>query len=172
MKKYFLCLISNVTLGQWSTKGCELDAAKSSPTKTVCQCNHLTNFALLLQRNDVVSCYLSSLQTFRTYKYWRKQCEYSFFLPVFVLALQWSSYIFENNHDYWMYSFHLGVSSLLCHVSYTQVSFLSFFLFQINRTFLACARLYLVWPPTCDDFIKMYIFLTLYFKKSIYGFDT
>ena len=86
-----------------------------------------------------------------------------FFLPVFVLALQWSSYIFENNHDYWMYSFHLGVSSLLCHVSYTQVSFLSFFLFQINRTFLACARLYLVWPPTCDDFIKMYIFLTLEF---------
>jgi hypothetical protein len=41
--------------GEWSTQGCELDEEHSSSSKTVCLCNHLTNFALLLQRGGVVS---------------------------------------------------------------------------------------------------------------------
>ncbi|XP_028397229.1 adhesion G protein-coupled receptor L2-like [Dendronephthya gigantea] len=41
---------SDGKLGSWSSEGCELDKTHSTSTKAVCLCNHLTNFALLLQR--------------------------------------------------------------------------------------------------------------------------
>ena len=34
--------------GNWNTKGCELNREKSTQTKAVCECNHLTHFAILL----------------------------------------------------------------------------------------------------------------------------
>ncbi|XP_046844222.1 adhesion G protein-coupled receptor B1-like isoform X2 [Xenia sp. Carnegie-2017] len=40
----------NKISGQWSSEGCEFDKNESTPGHTVCRCNHLTNFALLLQR--------------------------------------------------------------------------------------------------------------------------
>ena len=50
----------NKISGQWSSEGCEFDKNESTPGHTVCRCNHLTNFALLLQRRtDVSLIYLS-----------------------------------------------------------------------------------------------------------------
>ena len=43
---------TNGSYGQWSTQGCKLDEQQSSSKKTVCLCDHLTNFALLLQRDS------------------------------------------------------------------------------------------------------------------------
>ena len=34
--------------GRWSTRGCVRNAELSSTTRTVCDCNHLTHFAILL----------------------------------------------------------------------------------------------------------------------------
>ncbi|CAB4010999.1 adhesion G- coupled receptor D1-like, partial [Paramuricea clavata] len=45
-----ICSFWNHSIREWSTQGCELDEEHSTSTKTVCLCNHLTNFALLLQR--------------------------------------------------------------------------------------------------------------------------
>lgn len=35
--------------GLWSTKGCDVDTAASNKTHSVCKCDHLTNFAVLMQ---------------------------------------------------------------------------------------------------------------------------
>lgn len=35
--------------GFWSTKGCQVDEATSNETHSTCKCNHLTNFAVLMQ---------------------------------------------------------------------------------------------------------------------------
>lgn len=35
--------------GLWSTKGCDVDTAASNETHSVCKCDHLTNFAVLMQ---------------------------------------------------------------------------------------------------------------------------
>ena len=35
--------------GLWSTRGCKLDDSTSSKTHSVCRCNHLTNFAILMK---------------------------------------------------------------------------------------------------------------------------
>ncbi|XP_022779945.1 adhesion G protein-coupled receptor L4-like [Stylophora pistillata] len=35
--------------GFWSTKGCQIDEAASNTTHSTCKCNHLTNFAVLMQ---------------------------------------------------------------------------------------------------------------------------
>ncbi|XP_046845169.1 adhesion G protein-coupled receptor L4-like [Xenia sp. Carnegie-2017] len=45
----------NEIYGQWSSEGCKFDENESKPGHTVCWCNHLTNFALLLQRKTDVS---------------------------------------------------------------------------------------------------------------------
>ena len=34
--------------GKWSTRGCSLNEEGSSETVTVCECTHLTHFAILL----------------------------------------------------------------------------------------------------------------------------
>jgi len=36
-------------IGLWSTKGCDVDSAASNETHSVCKCDHLTNFAVLMQ---------------------------------------------------------------------------------------------------------------------------
>lgn len=35
--------------GLWSTRGCKLDDSASDGTHSVCRCNHLTNFAILMK---------------------------------------------------------------------------------------------------------------------------
>lgn len=35
--------------GLWSTRGCKLDDSASNETHSVCRCNHLTNFAILMK---------------------------------------------------------------------------------------------------------------------------
>ena len=37
--------------GQWSTDGCEINS--STPESTVCHCDHLTNFAILLSARPI-----------------------------------------------------------------------------------------------------------------------
>ena len=37
-----------VSGSQWSDRGCKLVLNKSTPTLSVCECNHLTHFAILL----------------------------------------------------------------------------------------------------------------------------
>lgn len=35
--------------GLWSTRGCKLDDSASNETHSVCRCNHLTNFVILMK---------------------------------------------------------------------------------------------------------------------------
>ena len=45
----------NQVNGSWSSKGCSL--INRTDTKVVCSCNHLTNFAILMQLGEAkVSC--------------------------------------------------------------------------------------------------------------------
>ena len=41
-------LSSLLNIGHWSGKGCTRNFNLSSTSKTVCECNHLTHFAILL----------------------------------------------------------------------------------------------------------------------------
>ena len=48
--------------GSWSSRGCKLNEDDSSETRTVCECNHLTHFAILLSpkppefsKNEVIA---------------------------------------------------------------------------------------------------------------------
>ncbi|XP_064488959.1 adhesion G protein-coupled receptor L1-like [Ornithodoros turicata] len=41
-------------MGQWDTSGCEVDAATSTPLQTTCRCDHLTNFAVLVDMTGEV----------------------------------------------------------------------------------------------------------------------
>ena len=64
VKKLLNCIVKKQTLiivhfnnifrgenstGLWSTKGCVVDTAASNETHSVCKCDHLTNFAVLMQ---------------------------------------------------------------------------------------------------------------------------
>ena len=41
--------------GRWSREGCTRNDEESEPTRTVCECNHLTHFAILLSPRALVS---------------------------------------------------------------------------------------------------------------------
>ena len=56
MVKIFIILISPSTccsdgLGDWSSNGCRLVRDNATEDSVTCECNHLTNFALLLVRD-------------------------------------------------------------------------------------------------------------------------
>ena len=38
-------------IGRWSDRGCTRNTSLSSTSRTVCDCNHLTHFAILLSPN-------------------------------------------------------------------------------------------------------------------------
>ena len=40
--------------GRWSTEGCVRNDSLSNSTQTVCECTHLTNFAILLSAKPIV----------------------------------------------------------------------------------------------------------------------
>merc|ERR1719347_1580645 len=42
------CAFWNFDSASWLSDGCEVNLTGSSPTKTQCDCNHLTNFGLML----------------------------------------------------------------------------------------------------------------------------
>ena len=42
--------------GYWSTEGCVVVSEESSDHVTVCKCNHLTNFAVLMSPFKEVQC--------------------------------------------------------------------------------------------------------------------
>jgi len=44
----FLFSRSTLQYGNWSKKGCTKNEDHSDNSKTVCECNHLTHFAILL----------------------------------------------------------------------------------------------------------------------------
>ena len=44
----FLIESSILSVGQWSDRGCNRSESLSNTSVTVCECNHLTHFALLL----------------------------------------------------------------------------------------------------------------------------
>ena len=47
---YFYNIFRDVnSTGLWSTKGCDVYAAASNETHSQCKCDHLTNFAVLMQ---------------------------------------------------------------------------------------------------------------------------
>ena len=39
---------SILSIGQWSDRGCNISKSLSNTSVTVCECNHLTHFAILL----------------------------------------------------------------------------------------------------------------------------
>lgn len=45
--------------GEWSTEGCNVDSG-SNKTHTVCVCNHLTDFSVLMRVTDVgpIECFV------------------------------------------------------------------------------------------------------------------
>ena len=49
-----LCSDSRLVNGRWNTKGCERNNSLSNSTHTVCECTHLTNFAILLSSQPIV----------------------------------------------------------------------------------------------------------------------
>ena len=60
--KFYDQLIFSSSNGSWSTDGCTV-LNDSSMLSTVCSCNHLTNFAVLMQYKDIkVWCYKRSFQ--------------------------------------------------------------------------------------------------------------
>lgn len=40
--------LGNTTRGNWTTKGCDLKIMHKENATFVCECNHLTNFAVLV----------------------------------------------------------------------------------------------------------------------------
>ena len=44
-----------LSYGEWSTRGCIRNEALSSDISTVCECTHLTHFAILLSAKPVIS---------------------------------------------------------------------------------------------------------------------
>ena len=44
---------SLLSVGEWSTRGCSRNATASNDSVTVCECNHLTHFAILLSADPV-----------------------------------------------------------------------------------------------------------------------
>ncbi len=52
----FICSWSSILkIGDWSTRGCSRNDALSSTSMTVCECNHLTHFAILLSPKPPVN---------------------------------------------------------------------------------------------------------------------
>lgn len=47
------CVFWDYTTNSWSEEGCHVDSSDSNFTHTVCFCDHLTNFAILMDVNDV-----------------------------------------------------------------------------------------------------------------------
>ena len=41
--------------GGWSEKGCHVNNEQSTDTLTVCECDHLTNFAMIMVRLILIS---------------------------------------------------------------------------------------------------------------------
>ena len=57
-----VCLCySNSSPGHWSTSGCTVNSLESTDNKTVCKCDHLTNFAVVMSPFHQVRQLLSSL---------------------------------------------------------------------------------------------------------------
>ena len=48
------CSDSRLVNGRWNTTGCERNDSLSNSTHTVCECTHLTNFAILLSSQPIV----------------------------------------------------------------------------------------------------------------------
>ncbi|XP_077861448.1 uncharacterized protein LOC144341642 [Saccoglossus kowalevskii] len=48
------CAFWDPEISEWSVAGCQLDEGASNTTHSVCHCNHLTNFAILMQFNEPI----------------------------------------------------------------------------------------------------------------------
>jgi len=46
-----ICIYWDFELNEWSRNGCNLLITESNNEMTVCECNHLTNFAALMEKN-------------------------------------------------------------------------------------------------------------------------
>ncbi|XP_019754773.2 latrophilin Cirl isoform X3 [Dendroctonus ponderosae] len=47
------CVFWDYTMNSWSEEGCHVDTSDSNYTHTVCYCDHLTNFAILMDVHDI-----------------------------------------------------------------------------------------------------------------------
>ncbi|XP_050314725.1 latrophilin Cirl-like isoform X2 [Anthonomus grandis grandis] len=47
------CVFWDYTTNAWSEEGCHVDVSESNYTHTVCSCDHLTNFAILMDVHDI-----------------------------------------------------------------------------------------------------------------------
>lgn len=46
------CVYWDIDDNDWSQTGCHVDLRRSTSKKTVCQCNHLTNFGIIFGDGD------------------------------------------------------------------------------------------------------------------------
>lgn len=52
IQRYISLVSASNSTGQWSTDGCHKDEKLSNDNATVCHCNHLTHFAVLMRVTD------------------------------------------------------------------------------------------------------------------------
>ena len=52
IQTYIYLVNASNSIGQWSTDGCHKDEKLSNDNATVCHCNHLTHFAVLMRVTD------------------------------------------------------------------------------------------------------------------------
>ncbi|XP_065940926.1 adhesion G protein-coupled receptor B1-like [Magallana gigas] len=60
-KMYAVCVSWNFTVSKWTERGCKV--SQSDHKRTVCQCNHLTNFAILMRPYSLATEDKQSLKT-------------------------------------------------------------------------------------------------------------
>jgi hypothetical protein len=47
-----ICIYWDFQLNEWSRNGCNLLITESNNEMTVCECNHFTNFAAVMDKSD------------------------------------------------------------------------------------------------------------------------
>ena len=60
------CVFWNLTTQTWSTRGCKLNVTLSNSTRTVCDCDHLTSFSMIMDFTGNVSPYPDQLSAVLT----------------------------------------------------------------------------------------------------------
>ncbi|KAF7642607.1 hypothetical protein LDENG_00255000 [Lucifuga dentata] len=56
-----VCVFWNTTTENWSSEGCTSSSSDENSTSTICQCNHLTSFSVLMSKNVDVLPFLNEI---------------------------------------------------------------------------------------------------------------
>lgn len=162
------CSFWNLSLNTWSQNGCRLVFQRSNRTSTTCECDHLTNFAVLTDVSNrenqnltktiltyffsSITCIFLSATLYLTLKYNRKK--YTLFDDQF--NVKTNRYKLNLNVTVWLLISHLlvmgGMDRIECHIVciissvallYSLLTTFSFSLMLSFHLYLATSRRYL-----------------------------